>query len=60
VSLKSLHNSNKNLLQISTSTMPVFEASLTLSFLYQYHMSVVASQRLVTSGSSVIRFMFLI
>jgi len=34
VSSKLLHNSNKNLLQINA--MPVVEASLTLSFLYQY------------------------
>jgi len=33
VSLKSLHNNNKNLLQINA--MPVVEVSLTLSFLYQ-------------------------
>ena len=35
MSLESLHNNNKNLLQISISAMPVFMASLTLSFLYQ-------------------------
>jgi len=34
VSLTLLHNSKKNLLQISA--MLVVEASLTLSFLYQY------------------------
>jgi len=33
VSLKLLHNNNKNLLQINA--MPVVEVSLTLSFLYQ-------------------------
>ena len=33
MSLKLLHNSNKNLLQ--TNAIPVVEASLTLSFLYQ-------------------------
>jgi len=36
VSLKLFHNSNKNVLQISISAMPAVEASLTLSFLYQY------------------------
>jgi len=35
VSLKLLHNSN--LLQISISGSQVVEASLTISFLYQYH-----------------------
>jgi len=34
VSLKLLHISNKNLLKISISAMPVVEASLTLRFLY--------------------------
>jgi len=37
VSLKLLHNSNENFLQISISAMPLVEASLKLSFLYQYH-----------------------
>jgi len=36
VSLKLSHTSNKNVLQISISAMPVIEASLTLSFLYHY------------------------
>jgi len=34
VSPKLLHNSNRNLLQINA--VPVVEASMTLSFLYQY------------------------
>jgi len=34
--LKLLHNSNKQLLQTSISAIPMVEASLTLSFLYQY------------------------
>jgi len=54
VSLKLLHNSNKNLMQINA--MSVVEASLTLSFLYQY----VSGNKLETSDSASpdIRFMY--
>ena len=49
VSLKLLHNSNKNLLQINA--IPVVEVSLTLSFPYQYqyvNILVAASRRSLT------------
>jgi len=56
VSLQLLHNSNKNLLQISA--MPVVEASLTLSFLYQYQYVSGSKSETIDSASRDIRLMF--
>jgi len=47
---------NSNLLQISVNGMYVAEAYLTLSFLYQYQCK--SSPWLLSSVSSVIRFVF--
>jgi len=56
-SLKLFHNSNKNLLQISA--MPVVEASLTLSFLYQCkYVSGSKTAETIDSASIDIRLMF--
>jgi len=56
VSLKLLHNINKNLLQINA--MPVVEASLTLSFLYQYQYVNGSKLETIDGASPDIRFMF--
>ena len=56
VSLKLLHNINKNLLQINA--MPVVEASLTLSFLYQYQYVNGSKSETIGGVSPDIRFMF--
>ena len=57
VILKLLHNSNKNVLQINA--MPVVEASLTLSFLYQYQYVSSSKSEIIDSASPDIRFDFL-
>ena len=59
VSLKLLRNSNKNLLQISISAMPVVEASLDTRSYINTNMLGVASRGPLTSASSTIRFIFL-
>jgi len=56
VSLKLLHNNNKNLLQINP--MPVIEASLTLSFQYQYQYVSASKPETIDSASPDIRLMF--
>jgi len=56
VSLKLLHSSNKNVLQINA--MPVVEASLTLSFLYQYQYVSGSKSETIDSGSPDIRFLY--
>jgi len=56
VSLKVLHNSNKNVLQINA--MPVVEASLTLSFLYQYQYVSGSKPETIDNASPDIQFMF--
>ena len=54
MSLKLLHNSNKNLLQINA--MSVVEASLTLSFLYQCQYVSGSKSETIESASPDIRF----
>jgi len=56
VSLKLLHNSNKNVLQINA--MPVVEAPLTLSYLYQYQFVSGSKSETIGSASPDIRFLF--
>ena len=56
VSLKLLHNSNKNLLQINA--VLVVEASLTLPFLYQYQYVSGSKSETTDSASPDIRLMF--
>jgi len=56
VSLKLLHNSNKNLLQINA--MPVVEASLKLSFLYQHQYVSGSKSETIDSASPDIWLMF--
>jgi len=56
VSLKLLRNSNKNILPINA--MPVVEASLTLSFLYQCQYVIGSKSETIDSASPDIRFMF--
>jgi len=54
--LKSLDNSSQNLLQINA--MPVVEASLTSSFLYQYQYVSGSKSETIDSASPDIQCMF--